>query len=61
MLFQRIQQGRSKPKVASHELGGIFRAVDSSKIKHEVCLLAIIVQRQWIGIDVVLEYVFDGE
>lgn len=44
MLFQRIQQRRSKAEIARLEFGRVFRAVDTGKVEDEVRLGAEFVQ-----------------
>ena len=59
MLFQRVQQCRSKAKVAHLEFGRVFRAVNSRQVKHKIGLRTELVQLFGSVFDIVPENLFD--
>ena len=54
VLFQAVQQIRSKTEVAFHEILRVFRTIHPCQIEHEVCLLAVLVQLRLGRIQIVL-------
>ena len=54
VLFQAVQQVGCKAKVALHEVFRVLRAIHTSQIEHEVCLLAVLVQFRRGRIQIVL-------
>ena len=53
VLFQRIQQCRSKAEIPRLEFGRVFRAIDSREIEYEICFCAVFVQLLCGAVDVV--------
>ncbi len=55
MLLKRVQQGTGKAKVALHELFLVLGTVHTGQVKHEVGLLAPLVQLFGGGVQIVLK------
>ena len=60
VLFERLEKGTGKTKVAPHELRGILRPVYAREIEHKVGLGAPLIQLCRARVDVVLEHLVDG-
>ena len=54
VLFQAVQQIRSKTEVALHEIFRVLRAIHACQIEYEVCFLAVLVQLRRGGIQIIL-------
>ena len=54
VLFQAVQQIRSKTEVALHEIFRVLRTIHTCQIEHKVRLLAVLVQLLRGGIQIIL-------
>ena len=59
MFFERIQKQRRKAEITLSEFLGVFRAVNSRQVKHEIGLRAELVQLFGGVFDIVPENLFD--